>query len=445
MNSYYLNKILDREEMKNDIKNKLIEFEKCKNNISINRGIYIYGYSGIGKTEFIKDILNELNYDIVYFDSGDVRNKKVIEKITNENMSDINVLSMLHKKPKKIVIVMDEIDSMNNGDKSGMSTLIKLSRGKKTKKQKKEATSMTPIICIGNYHIDKKIKELMKFSSTYELKKPTSRQMELIISEIMPSLEKNIKFKIIDFLDGDLRKLKTFYDIYYNNSVNFNEINELFEVKINNEYSKDLINQLLEKKITIKQHNLMINETDRTTISLLFHENIIDNLEKKLNEKDKIENYYDILNNYIYCDYIDRITFQKQIWIFNELTSVLKNIKTNNIYHDYLDKKKTCREKQINNINDKVIEIKKKEKHNLEEHPIRFTKILTKYSTEYNNRLFLNDLCYKLSMDKKDMISYFCDLKTKKTENEIYEILQEYDISKLDLQRILKIIDKYIV
>jgi Cdc6-like AAA superfamily ATPase len=43
---------------------------------------------------------------------------------------------MFHKKVKKIVIVMDEIDGMNNGDKGGINTLIKLIRPKKTKKQK---------------------------------------------------------------------------------------------------------------------------------------------------------------------------------------------------------------------------------------------------------------------------------------------------------------------
>ena len=68
---------------------------------------------------------------------------------------------------------MDEIDGMNSGDKGGINSLIKLIRPKKTKKQKKENVSMIPIICIGNYHMDKKIKELMKVCNTIELKIPT--------------------------------------------------------------------------------------------------------------------------------------------------------------------------------------------------------------------------------------------------------------------------------
>ena len=38
---------------------------------------------------------------------------------------------------------------------------------------------------------------------------------------------------------------------------------------------------------------------------------------------------------------------------------------------------------------------------------VRFTKVLTKYSTEYNNMLFTQNLCEELNMDKKDMFSYF--------------------------------------
>ena len=44
-----------------------------------------------------------------------------------------------------------------------------------------------------------------------------------------------------------------------------------------------------------------------------------------------------------------------------------------------------------------------KEKHKLKYNysDIRFTKVLTKYSTEYNNQLFIQELCFKLNMDKK--------------------------------------------
>ena len=85
-------------------------------------------------TESIYKLLEDLNYDIISYDAGDVRNKSIIDTITQSNMTDMNVLSLLKQKRKPLVIVMDEIDGMNNGDKGGINSLIKLIRPKKTKK-----------------------------------------------------------------------------------------------------------------------------------------------------------------------------------------------------------------------------------------------------------------------------------------------------------------------
>ena len=37
---------------------------------------------------------------------------------------------------------------------------------------------------------------------------------------------------------------------------------------------------------------------------------------------------------FAYSDYIDRITFQKQIWQFNEMSSLIKTFYNNKIYND---------------------------------------------------------------------------------------------------------------
>ena len=157
-----MNQLLNRLNEEKTIKDALIDFEKNKSNLLTKRGLYIYGSPGSGKSQFVEKILKDLDYDIIKFDAGDVRNKSIIETITKHNMSDKNVISMFRKKIKNIAIVMDEIDGMNSGDKGGINSLIKLIRPKKTKKQKKEQITMTPIVCIGNYHIDKKIREMMK-------------------------------------------------------------------------------------------------------------------------------------------------------------------------------------------------------------------------------------------------------------------------------------------
>jgi hypothetical protein len=76
---------------------------------------------------------------------------------------------------------------------------------------------------------------------------------------------------------------------------------------------------------------------------------------------------------------------------------------------------------------------------------IRFTKVLTKYSTEYNNIMFIQNLCNKLSLDKNDLFTYFLDLKQKYKVEEITSLFQNenYDISKLDIARLYRYLDIY--
>ena len=196
MEELNINKILNRDDKASYIKEVLHDFEVNKNNILFKKGIYVYGDPGTGKTTFVTNILKELDYDIIRYDAGDIRNTSVIEDITKHNMSDKNIMSLFNKKTRKIAIIMDEIDGMNNGDKGGINTLIKLIRPKKTKKQKLEEVTINPIICIGNYRVDKKIKELMKVCNTVELKTPNVIQTHNIVDLLLPSIEQNIKTKI---------------------------------------------------------------------------------------------------------------------------------------------------------------------------------------------------------------------------------------------------------
>ena len=421
MNKLQINTILNRDEKVTSIKDILKSFEQNKHNMLFKKGIYIYGDPGTGKTTFVTNILKELDYDIINYDAGDIRNTSVIEDITKHNMSDKNIMSIFNKKVKKIAIIMDEIDGMNNGDKGGINTLIKLIRPKKTKKQKLEEITMNPIICIGNYRVDKKIKELMKVCNTVELKTPNHSQIEQIIQNLFTDIDTNIRSKIIDFIQGDLRKLNSIYNIYKDKPDFFKDdiIENIFQIKSYNDDTKKITNKLINNYYNIDEHNNIMNETDRTSVGLLWHENIIDVIEKT-NKNISVPFYIKQLDNICFADYIDRTTFQKQIWQFNEMSSLIKTFKNNKLYHESFIKP------QKNNITE-----------------VRFTKVLTKYSTEYNNSLFVQKLCQKLGMDKKDIFGYFIDLKNKYDDNEIFALFENYEITKLDINRVYRYLEKY--
>jgi DNA polymerase III delta prime subunit len=421
MENLNINQLLNRADHANKMKEILHHFECNKTDLLVKKGIYIYGDPGSGKTSFVMNILKELNYDVIKYDAGDIRNKSVIDTITKHNMSDKNIMSLFHKKVKKIAIVMDEIDGMNSGDKGGINTLIKLIRPKKTKKQKLEDITMNPIICIGNYHIDKKIKELMKVCTTIEIKTPTTPQITNIMKTILPIKDINMFNNIINFIQGDLRKLNSIYTIYKNNKsiLNIDTIEKIFHMKSYNDDTKNITQKLINEPYHIDSHLTTMNETDRTIVGLLWHENIIDAI-GKIKMCEALPFYLNMLDNACFADYIDRITFQKQIWQFNEMSSIVKTFKNNKLYHDTF---------------------KKKPRFNPAE--IRFTKVLTKYSTEYNNSIFVQNLCQQLAMDKKDVFSFFLDLKRKCEDQDMLALFENYDISKLDINRIYRYLEKY--
>ena len=462
MDTTTINTICERQDIETQIKNILCNFdENCKTNPLFKKGIYIYGSPGSGKTEFIKHLLKDIGYDIIKYDAGDVRNKALIETITNNNISNCNVLNLMSKVKRRIAIVMDEIDGMNNGDKGGITALIKLIRRKKTKKQKLEDMTMNPIICIGNYYIDKKIKEIMKVCNVFELKTPTSLQMSSLLDKVLsptttptptPTIHNNThgsaddyKECLLKYIQGDLRKLKFVYEMISKNPAIFSKeiIENIFHVKSYNEDSKKITQTLLHKNIKLEDHVVSINETDRTIVALLWHENIVDLISSK-DVKQSFPFYSRILDNMCFADYIDRITFQHQIWQFNEMSSLIKTFYNNKIYHEEFPKTATSITPPPPLVD------------------VRFTKILTKYSTEYNNAVFIYNLTQELDMDKKDLITFFQELrlymkpeiKTEikleintdtKPENPNYEeVFENYEITKLDIRRMYRYLDKNI-
>ncbi len=419
METINLNEILERKQIEHDIENILNNFnidEKYK------KGIYIYGNSGIGKTKFIINLLKRLNYDAIYYDNTVIRNKSLIDNIGSQNLSNSNVHSMFTNRPKNIAIVIDDIDGMNYGDKNGIISLIKLIRVKKTKKQKLENQTNNPIICINNKNNDKKIVELMKVCHVFELKNPSNNQLLNIIDNLLPNIFRYKKYEnvlikknILDFLNNNLISINKIL-FYENNDIIYNNFYENYKVNVNetNENIKIITKDFLENEYTFHKINNIL-ESDRTILSLLFHENI-----KQILNFNNLNIYLEILENFIFSDYIDRIIFQKQIWQLTEMSYIIKLFQNNYI----LTK---------NNLLKKI---------NLED--IIFTKILTKYSSEYNNYIFIYNLLQSFLIDKKDILTLFYDLNNNYNINEIINKLENYNINKLEIIRIIKLINQLI-
>lgn len=388
--------ILQRNTLKEEIKKCILAYRINEN---VKKNILIYGECGCGKTTFLKNIIKEINYDMFLCDSMESRNKSYIESISSGNISNKNVINMFNKIKKQIVIVMDDIDSVN--DKNFLTMLIKLVRPKKTKKQKLETYSFNQIICIGNSIEDKKLKELSSACVTFKLNAPTKHQMSELVQFLMPDV--NIH-NVLNNVNCNLKKLEILYNVYLKDK---SVLNSCFFLNVRYNYTNTEVKNCTKNIINQKYNkNHVLSETDRNVIGLLLHENIIDVIQPR--DQDI---YIQFMKNICFSDYIDKFIFQKQIWQLNELNFNIKVFKN------------MCLIK-----NGSISEI-------------RFTKILTKYSTEYNNYIFIKELCVSLSLDVKDMYQYFLQLREHPMD-EITTIVEQYDITQLGVNRIYKFIDK---
>ena len=414
-----INDLLIRKELKENIISTIHNISNNLNEITQKKVIYLMGSSGSGKSYFMNQILKELDYDIVPFDTEQNRNSSNFDFIKSHNLSSNNVLDLLKGNRKKICILMDNLESLNTSDKSGLGHLIKLLRPKKTLKQKKEDFCKNLIIIISNVSNDKKILELQKICYNFNFPSPNNIEISNIINHNFNNVEKNYKLIIQNFVANDLKKLVIIYKLYISNNKNNLEFYKIIDNLIENFDHMDakfITGKLISEKIHFNNHDLLINDSDRTIISLLFHENIIDYI--KVNNLDSLKIYNNILSKFCTGDYYDKITFQKQIWLFNELTSLIKNISTNYI---------------LSNTNNQPL------KNELEE--IRFTKILTKYSTEFNNINFVIKLCQKLGIDKKDLLNFFQDNYAYFTDKDYSYFEERYEIKKLDIVRLIRYIE----
>ena len=423
-------------------------FEDFYNNVkNSKRGIFVYGKSGVGKTHLIKEYLKNNNYDPIFYEPHEQRNKTSLQ-LDNMSNTRVNVLNMFKKEQKRVVIVIDEIENMNNGDKTGITSLIKSLKIKKNKK--KDVKNINPIICISSTNSEKKIKELMDVCKVINVKEQPRAVIQTILKDKIGFVNKRLE----NIISGNLHKLKIV--LKYFSHIGFNEKHSVFIDYFfdSSESTKEIVHKLYQNNYSINYHKKIISDNDRTIINLIWHENITHILNEIKNKRDKILLYIRILDNICIGDLMDRVIFQNQIWYLGEYSSLLKTFYNNYIVHLH--------------TNDNVLnKVSKKE--------IEFTKVLTKYSTEYNNNIFITQLCEKLLVDKKDLFWFFINItnddnqdqgvsKTSNTcfekqplsdhskqnaahsacdeeSNEsIYYKLNQCEITKLDINRMKKLI-----
>jgi hypothetical protein len=314
--------------------------------------LYISGHSGLNKTLYTKRLLSENNYEVFNKSIFDIKNEETFFELLNQK----SILTFFNKTKttnKFRVLLIDNIDNVQSSEKKVIALITKL-----IKKNKEITKKNIKIIFMGNNEHDKKIKELQNVC---------------------------VHFKIRYNLDN----IECYDDI---------------QLTIQNIV-----------KTMIYENNDKITFHDKTTLALLFHENIIDVLDK-LDINKKIDFYYEFIENICHGDYYDRISFQKQLWQFNDLTFTIKVLQNYNL---------------LKNIKSEFVNITKPNE-------MRFTKILTKYSNEYSNMNFINQFCIDYSLTRQELYVFLINIKNDDTIDVKYQELNN-KITPTELKRLMKI------
>lgn len=440
---------MTRAETQQSILQHLAAFEADKQNALQKRGFYICGEAGIGKTQFVIDLLEQAGYDVVVYTSCDVRNKDLVASLAQNHMSDKSVMAMFYGKRKPMAIVMDDVNHLDGGDKVG--ALVKLLRPKRTKKQANEACTSVPVFCTANLFVNKKLAELIKACHVYRLPPLLRDEMCRLAHTWAPATNSDVVSAWVDSCQGDLRQLRMRAELHCSCSAAATP-GSVVRTTTHNHNLKELTTQLFQHRLQIKDHATVINETERNVVALLWHENCIDAMPSAPSSTAPTTNaalYRNMIDVFCFADKVDTVAFQKQVPVLGEMTSLLKTCYNNWLFHNATTTSATA-----------AASVPFPPPASL-----RFTKVVAKKSSEHTNATFVHTIADKLQMDKTDTLAMFHKLqlaekaagnrgeKNKKPATApaaaqvmtsgLYSQLDRLDITKTDVQHMFRHLERF--
>jgi DNA polymerase III delta prime subunit len=255
----------------NDIKNWLNDFNNKK---SLQKGLYLSGLNGIGKSSYIKTLLHELNYNVIEFnynDSGrNIGMKEFLEKTLKNN------INVFFKHTKKAIII-DELENIITYNSNYIKEIIHflnpvkgITGLKKDEKERLKSQYLGPIICICNSRSNSKFKDLIKESYSVQFKPIPKVYVENFSKMIL--LKESVKInkitfeQIISIANGNISQLLCIIQYILLNKSKFIENNKFID-----------INELtLNPKNQFNINETKLNETKLNETKL--NENIINNI-----------------------------------------------------------------------------------------------------------------------------------------------------------------------
>lgn len=378
MESMVVNAVLGRAEQENALGKAIENIRASSVEPKISRGVFVRGPPGCGKTQFVLGGLRNLGYDPMVLGAGSSRNKEVIESLTEGNIAQRSVMNMFHGLHRPVVIVLDDVDCLGAGgtDKGAVTSLVRLIRAQKSRRHATHPRAANAVVCIGGTGKDKKTKEIAAACGVHlPLETLGEKDIICLANRLGPGLTTKEVECAVNFAQGDLHQLRIACDFLSNEDRSGPQTLESLCRLDAEQDSRDLAARLLESGCSVKDHGQLVCDVDRAILGLTLHENIPRLLPNCLDPT-----YLDIAERFAEADCLDRTGFQRQVGQLGEMSSMLKSawtshlLKTQDPPAGRLDV--VCKD-------------------------VRFTRVLTKYSSEFSNLRFIQSICARTGLDRR--------------------------------------------
>ena len=348
--------------------------------------LLISGRNGTGKSCFAKLLLKEYGFHIIEYNSHDFKSKKTLEDDIKNLLHTNNVLSMFSGKKERTAILIDNIDTVVNNDKGGLSKIISVI---KNCKNKKNYHINVPIICISSGNKDRKLTDIKKISNSIYFYSITGEEYLTYIKSVTKDngikISDSLLLDLYDYSENNMQitilNLLEIYKLYGTDRVTksmYASFKELFSVRNIEQNLFHSLHNILNDYPGIED-NIDVYNSDRSLIPMMIFENYIKYIDIKTDDNEKkLICMNNILDKITESDNIDYQIYNYQLWYLQNFNCI--NYCCNTSY-------------QISKLSDK------KSQYNIE-----FTHLLSKSALQYFN--YQNMVYFKkiLELDKDNCL-----------------------------------------
>lgn len=232
-----------------------------KNRPPDKRAVLLIGPPGTGKTASIGALANDLDMEIVEFNSSDKRNKGSIETLVWRAASQQTL------DGRSRIILLDEVDGLSGtSDRGGVGAIIKVIK-----------SSVHPIMMTANDPDSPRLKDLYKICHVYNFEPIDSDRMSEVLARIAKSNQAEVSQEIIDQIiensAGDLRAAISDLEAYAKRGTSLQSIDSVIR-DVRRGTEETLRNFFMTTNPKLARRVLSESEMDHDSLILWLEENL---------------------------------------------------------------------------------------------------------------------------------------------------------------------------